>query len=258
MVCMHQNTITANNRGRTSKRFSKPEYVDSLTNCFKDFRNVHFVTAGSMDRKVSNTNGLPNIVEHSVASTSGDKWKSVYNGFKHSINNVGTSAGFEVFDVVGGKISWHHHSDSEGRKPFRVYDMASVGEYYRNSLDIQNLLREYPKAFINYDTEEFAKCIYINWWGHEKGAKLEVFEDNKPLTLRQIYQADPLYVATSPAVTLKHSRNKPHFGRNNCQHMFRVRRSSPTSTIKVKATSPFGEVYEEIFVGKKDFLQLTH
>lgn len=254
VVCMHHIAFTANNKGRISKRFSTPEYVDSLTNCFKDFRNVHFVTSGTMDRRVSKSKEIPNIVEHAVASTSGDRWRCGYNGFE-SINAAGTTAGFEIFDVVGKRISWHHRSESGERKPFRVYDISSVGEYYRNNLDVQNLLREYPKTFINYDTREFAKYIYINWWGHERGAKLEVFEDNKPLKVRQIYQADPLYVATSSALTLKHSRKKPRMSRNNCSHMFRVQRTSPTSTIKVRSTSPFGEVCEEVFVGKKVFLE---
>lgn len=256
VVCMHNTAFTVNSRGRISKRFSKPEHLDSLTNCFKDFRNVHFVTAGSMDRRISQSKELPNIIEHSVASTSGDRWRNGYNGFE-SINNGGVPAGFEIFDIEGKEMSWHHRSESGDSKPFRVYDIASVGEYYRNNLDMQNLLREYPKTFINYDKREFAKYIYINWWGNEKGAKLEVFEDNKPLRVRQIYQADPLYVVTSPTASLKNSRNKPRMSRNNCQHMFRVQRTSSTSVIRVRATTPFGAVYEEAFIGNKPFSQYT-
>ena len=253
VVCMHNSVFTANSKRRISKRFSEPKDVDSLTNCFAGFENVHFVTAGTMNRRISHTKELPHIIEHAVASTSGDKWKTGYNGFE-SINGGGVPAGFEIFDVKKSNISWHHCSEKGDSKPFRTYDMASVGEYYRNNLDIQNLLREYPKTFINYDTPEFAKYIYINWWGYEKGAKLEVFEDNKPLRVRQVHHADPQYVATSSALTLKHSRNKPRFGRNSCQHMFRVQRTLPTSTIKVRSTTPFGKVFEEIITGHKQFL----
>lgn len=254
VVCMRNTVFTTTGKGRISKRLSKPEHVDSLTNCFKDFSNVHFVTAGSLDRRISKAKELPNITEHAVASSSGDRWRTGYNGFE-SINSGGITAGFEIFDINGRKISWHHRTEKGETKPFRVYDMASVGEYYRDNIDMQNLLREFPKTFINYGTEEFSKYVYINWWGSEKGAKLRVFEDNKPLRVRQIYQTDPLYVVTSPAITLKHSRKKPRLGRNNCQHLFRVQRTSPTSTIKVEATDPFGRVHEEIFVGKKRFLQ---
>lgn len=257
VVCMHQTAFTANSKNRISKRFSKPEELDSLTNCFAGFKNVHFVTAGLTDRKVFRTKELPNIIEHEVGSTSGDRWKTGYNGYEQ-IAPAGVPAGFEVFDIKGRKISWHYTDENGNSKPFRVYDMAEVGKYYRENIDMQNLLREYPKTFINYDTPEFAKQVYINWWGHEKGAKLEVFEDNKPLRVRQIHQADPLFVATSSALTLKHSRNKkPRMGRNNCSHLFRVERTSTTSTIKVKATNPFGEVYEEILVGNKEFLPQT-
>lgn len=256
VVCMHNIAITANSKGRVSKRFSKPEEVDSLTNCFKEFGNVHFVTSSSQDRRVSRANEYPNIVEHALAPTSGDRWRCGYNGFQ-SMNSAGTIAGFEVFDVEQERMSWHHRAESGEIKPFRVYDMASVGAYYRDNLHMQNLLREYPKTFINYGTPDFTNYIYINWWGNEAGAKLEVFEDNKPLRVRQIHQADPLYVVSSPANTLKNSSNKPRFGRNNCQHMFRVKRTSPTSVIRVRTTSPFGVVCEELFVGNKPFSPTT-
>jgi hypothetical protein len=212
-----------------------------------------FVTAGSTDRRVFRAKELPNIIGHEVGSTSGDRWRTGYNGYEQ-INTAGVPAGFEIFDVKGRKITWHYRSETGDSKPFRVYDMAGVGEYYRENLDMQNLLREYPKTIINYGAKEFSKFVYINWWGHERSAKLQVFEDNKPLRVRQIWQADPLFVATSTAITLKHSRNKPRFGRNNCPHLFRVQRTSPTSTIKVRSTDPFGRVSEEIFVGKKPFL----
>ena len=252
VVCMHQQAFTTNSRGRISKRFTKPEFVDTLALCFKDFKNVHFVTSGSMDRRLSRSKEYPNITEHALASTSGDKWRTGYNGYK-LINSAGVSAGFEIFDCKEGELSWYHHSKSDKTKPFRVYDMASVGAYYRDKLEIQNILREYPKTFINYGDSEFSKYIYINWWGYEEGAKLIVLEDNKPLRVRQIMHADPLYVSTSPAVTFKHSRSKPNFSRNNCQHMFRVQRTSPTSTIRVVAQDPFGRVYEERFAGSKPF-----
>ena len=253
VVCMHQNTFATNSKHRISKRLSKPEDVDSITNCFTGFNNVHFVTSGSSDRQVSKPKELPHIVEHAVASTSGDRWHTGYNGHEQ-INQKGVPAGFEIFDVEGSKIKWRHISDKCDNKPFRVYDMAKVGEYYRENLDIQNLVRNYQKTIINYAAPEFAKFIYVNWWGDDPGAKLEVFEDNKPLRVRQIWQADPQFVVTSTAVTLKHSRNKPRFGRNNCPHLYRAQRTSPTSTIRVKTTDPFGVVHEEIIAGSKPFM----
>ncbi|MBO5962091.1 MAG: calcineurin-like phosphoesterase C-terminal domain-containing protein [Alistipes sp.] len=254
VVCMHHNTFATNSKNRISKRLSKPEDVDSITNCFADFKNVHFVTSGSNDREVSRSKELPHIVEHAVASTSGDRWHTGYNGHEQ-INQKGVPAGFEIFDVEGSKIKWRHISDKCDSKPFRVYDMAKVGEYYRENLDIQNLVRNYQKTIINYAAPEFAKFIYVNWWGDDPGAKLEVFEDNKPLRVRQIWQADPQFVVTSTAVTLKHSRNKPRFGRNNCPHLYRVQRTSPTSTIRVRTTDSFGVVHEEIIAGSKPFMQ---
>lgn len=254
VVCMHQTTITTNSRNRISKRYTKPEYVDSLTNCFAEFKRVHFMTSGNMDRRIFYPKELPNITEHSLASSSGDRWRLGQNGFR-SMNGGGVTAGVEVFDIRKDSISWHYRTEHNEHKTFRAYDMAEVGKYYNESLEIQNLLREYPKTFINYGSKEFEKYIYINWWGLEKGASLKVYEDNKPLRVRAIFQADPLYVVTSPATSFKGGRNKPNFSRNNCQHLFRVERTSPTSTIKIVSQDPFGRVEEEIFTGAKPFFR---
>lgn len=254
VVCMHQTTITTNQRNRISKRYSKPEYVDSLTNCFAEFKRVHFMTSGNMDRRIFYPKELPNITEHSLASSSGDRWRLGYNGFL-SMNGGGVPAGVELFDVCKDSIAWHYRNERNERKSFRVYDMSEVGKYYKENTDIQNLLREYPKTFINYGLKDFEKYIYINWWGLEKGASLKVYEDNRSLRVRPIFQADPLYVATSPAITLRSSRGrKPGFSRNNCQHLFRVERTSPTSTIKVVTEDPYGRIEEEVFSGHKPFI----
>lgn len=253
VVCLHNTVFTATSKKRISKRLSKPEDVDSLTNCFAEFKNVHFFTSSNWIRRVSHTKELPNITEHSLASVSGNRWGLGYIGYE-SIGTTGVPGGFEVFAADGRNLSWQYISDRCSDKPFRVYDMASVGRYYRETLEMQNLLREYPKTFIDYGSkEEMSKYIYINWWGFEDGAKLEVFEDNRPLRVRQIYQADPQYVTTSPATTLKNSRGKHRFSRNNCPHMFRAQRSSQNSVIRVRATDPFGRIHEEQFVGNKVF-----
>ncbi len=253
VVCLHQTTITTNQRNRISKRYTKPEYVDSLTNCFAEFKRVHFMSSGNMDRRIFYPKELPNIAEHSLASTSGDRWRLGYNGYL-SMNSGGVPAGMEILDTHRDSLSWHYRTEHNELKPFRAYDMAEVGKYYNESLDMQNLLREYPKTFVNYGSKDFEKYIYINWWGLEKGASLKVYEDNRSLRVRQIFQADPLYVTTSPAMTLKSSRGrKPSFGRNTCQHLFRVERTDLSSTIKIVAQDPYGRVYEEIFVGKKPF-----
>ena len=251
VVCMHQATLSASGK-RIWKRYTKPEFVDSLVNCFAEFKNVHFVTTSTNSRALQYPKDWANIVEHNLAPTSGDRWRTGYNGFQ-SISNDGVPAGIEIFDIKGDSISWHYRTELNERKCFRLYDMAEVGKYYNDNLDIQNLLREYPNLFANYGTKEFANQVFINWWGNERGAKLEVFEDNQPLRIRSIRQSDPQYISTSPSQTLKTSRRKPQFGRNSCPHLFRVERTSPTSVIRVRATTPFGEIFEESFVGNKPF-----
>lgn len=252
VVCMHNAAIWPGSKGRVSRRFTHREQVDSLVNCFKDFKSVHFMTSSTWIRRITKSNKeMQNITEHAVASTSGDSWGRGYHGYR-LIHNGGADAGFEVMEIEGKKMKWYPYSYADGRKPFRVYDMSSVAKYCRENQDMENLYREYPKTFTNY-TKGFDNFVYVNYWGTEPKSKIEVFENDKKLRVRRVYHTDPLYLVTSHSFHYKNARNKPRFGRNNSQHMFRAKRDSLNSTIRVRTTSPFGDVYEEVFQGEKDF-----
>jgi hypothetical protein len=202
-------------------------------------------------RRTTNAKEMPNITEHSVASTSGDAWGRGYHGFR-LIHNGGADAGFEVMEFEGKKVKWYPYSYADARKPFRVYDMSSVAKYCRETQEMENLYREYPKSFTNY-TNGFDNFIYVNYWGAEPKSKIEIFENDKKLRVKRMYHTDPLYLVTYYSFHYKTARNKPRFGRNNSQHLFRAKRDSLNSTIRVRTTSPFGDVHEEVFQGEKDF-----
>ncbi len=251
VVCMSNTAIIPGSKGKVSRRFTRPEQVDSLVNCFKGFKNVHFVTSGSWTRRVTKSKEMSNITEHSLMSTSGNGWGTGYNGFR-LIHNSGADAGFEVADVDKKRMSWYPYSYADGRKPFRVYDMSSVAKYSRENADMDNLYREYSKQFTNY-SKGFDNFIYVNYWGSEPKSKIEIFENDKKLRVRQIWQTDPLYMVISSAYHYKNARQKPRYGRNNSPHLFRAKRDSLTSTVRVRTTTPDGVVHEEIFKGEKDF-----
>lgn len=66
--------------------------------------------------------------------------------------------------------------------------------------------------------------------------------------MRQIYQEDPLFTISSDVFRLKNSRKKPTIRKNTCQHLFRVKTSSPESPVRIRTTDRFGNVCEETIV----------
>lgn len=240
VVCMHHSVVRMSNKGKLIKALSKAEDTDSLVSCFSDFNSVRFVTAHIHRRRISQPKELKNITEHTVTSLSGNNWETGYNGFPH-ICSDGSPAGFELFDYDGRELQWQFCPVGDETLPFRLYDMRKVGEQYRGDVDIQNMLRAYPGKRMNYGDESYADYVYINYWCEEPGSKLEVWDDTKQLKVRRIYHDDPIYTRATTVIRHKNARGrKLTVGRNNSQHLFRVKTDSTSTHLRVRAVDSFG------------------
>ena len=248
VVCMHHNTIRTNNKGLMVKALTKEADADSLIACFKDFKNVRFLTGHSARRRISAPKELPNIMEHSISSISGNGWETALNEFPH-ICADGTDGGFEIFTMDGDSCSWQFHSLQNGNRTFRAYDMNEVRKHYCSDPDTKQLVREHTSR-INYGTSSFADYVYINWWGDEPGAKLEISANGNALKPKRIYQDDPLFTQASTVVRLRNARGRRQvsFSKNNCQHLYRVKADSTMTTLHIRATDPFGRIFEDSIV----------
>lgn len=243
---MHHNAFRSSPKGALVNSFTDKRWLDSLTHCLRDFGNVHFFTGHSHRKRTAVSSELPNIVEHDLPSASGNAWVTVFDGFRHLCPD-GTAPGFDICTMDGRDISWMYRTEEHGNAAFRAYDMNEVGKYYRENEDVRRFVKEYP-ARIDYGSQTFADCVYINWWGFEPAAKIEVWENDKPLKVRQIYQEDPLFAVSSDVFRLKNSRKKPTIRKNTCQHLFRVKTSSPESPVRIRTTDRFGNVCEETII----------
>ncbi|MGN0091622.1 MAG: calcineurin-like phosphoesterase C-terminal domain-containing protein [Alistipes sp.] len=252
VVCMHHNAFRTATKGAVSSAFSEQKWLDSLVGCFRQFDNVHFFTGHSHRKRLSVSAQLPNIVEHDLPSASGNAWATVFDGYAHVCPD-GTSPGFEVCDIVGRDIAWRYCTEEYGYRTFRAYDMRSVGKYYRENNDVRNFIKEYPER-LDYGMETFGSYVYINWWCYEPEAKLEVWEGDKQLKARQVYQEDPLYTVAADVFRLKNSRGrKPTIRKNSCQHLFRVKPLGDSTALRIRTTDRFGNVFEEEFRRPSDF-----
>ncbi len=252
VVCMHHNAFRVNGKGSLSCTFSEERWLDSLTSCFRSFANVHFFTGHSHRKRLSESAQLPNITEHDLPSASGNAWATAFDGFAHVCPD-GTDPGFEVCDICGNDLRWQYRTELHGNRTFRTYDMSEVGKYYRANSDVRNFVKEYPDR-IDYGAESFGGYVYINWWGYEPRATLEVWEGDRPLKVKRTYQDDPLYTVASDVFRLKNSRGrKPAIRKNNCLHLFRVKPESDSTILRIRTTDRFGVVFEEQMTRPKAF-----
>ncbi len=248
IVCMHHPAMRTSNKGNIIKSFTEPQYVDSLLNCLKEFNRVRLVTAHNHRRRISAPKALKNITEHNIASLSGSNWESGYNGYPLLCSD-GAPAGFEIFDWQGRKVQWEYRTIYEPERTFRAYDMRAVGEYYRQDEDVKKMLHAYPNKRVDYGAKDFAKYVYINYWADEPKSKLEVWEGNKRLKPKQIYQDDPLFTVSTVVIRHRNARGrKLSFGRNSSHHLYRVKPDSASTVIKIRTTDPFGRTFVDSLV----------
>jgi hypothetical protein len=112
----------------------------------------------------------------------------------------------------------------------------------------------YNKYVHGYGTKSTDNKILINVWNYNKNWKVEAIENGKSLAVTRIATYDPLHILcydmqryyqgntpTSDFVTIK------------TDHMFECTASSATSTVTIKVTDEFGNVYTENMSRPKAF-----
>ena len=123
----------------------------------------------------------------------------------------GSDAGFVVASVDGGKLRCDYRTHLYGRKVLRAYDMNAVGEYYRNDSLVRMQRRLYPDR-ADYGREEYANCVYVNYWGYLPGHRVELFEGGVPARSRAgrrrrpALQHQPLPARTGTETRLQEGR----------------------------------------------------
>ena len=164
--------------------------VDSLDALFSRFERVHIFSGHAHRTLYTQDADYPRFDQYVLPATSGDMW--VANNDFQALCPDGSDAGFVVASVDGGKLRCDYRTHLYGRKVLRAYDMNAVGEYYRNDSLVRMQRRLYPDR-ADYGREEYANCVYVNYWGYLPGHRVELFEEGYPLEVVQVEDEDPLY-----------------------------------------------------------------
>lgn len=256
-------------RSRLKKDGADPDsLLNEFTALFKDFPSVHFLTGHThknlLCRGSDDTSKYPyiaNITDHNITAVCGCWWQTKAQGGL-SLSCDGGPSGFEVFHMDGKDMDWYFVSNDDGAsEQFRVFDMNAVRDYYRQSREVQLMLRHYPERTDYRNVED--NLVLINVWAWENTWKIEVTENGKALDVKQKKMENPQYTLSYylPKMSWEDGLSKQRWAEKYGApapnpHIFCVHASSAESTLVVTVTDGFGRRYTRTVERPKAFSKL--
>ena len=222
---------------------------------FSGFDQVHFLTGHS--HRVANSTSS-NWFEHNCGAVCATWWWSgKFNPGIH-IGTDGSEGGYAIFNITGTDFKWqykptNHEIDCQVRSYDRNEIQITAEKYIPSALDANKTkFEEYAKA---WTSESTANEVYINVWNYDPDWKIEVTENGKTLSATKVSVEDPLHLIayTAPAINSSKSAVNPTFATSANSHTWKVTASSATSTLDIKVTDRFGNVYTEKMQRPKAF-----
>jgi hypothetical protein len=235
-------------KGQQTNEYRLDDYSDFIS-AFNGFTDVHLLTGHTHDNY--NVDVLGNIQEHNTAGICATWWwTNNLTSNKQHICRDGSPGGYSVYLNDGPNMNWYYKGCNYDKAyQFRAYDLNQV--YIE---DMGSTPSVYNKYVHGYGTKSTDNKILINVWNYNKNWKVEAIENGKSLAVTRIATYDPLHILcydmqryyqgntpTSDFVTIK------------TDHMFECTASSATSTVTIKVTDEFGNVYTENMSRPKAF-----
>ncbi|OFX33182.1 MAG: metallophosphoesterase [Bacteroidetes bacterium GWA2_42_15] len=225
-----------------------------LISALQDFKNVHLLSGHTHINYTVEASG--SLVEHNTAAVCATWWWTGKNGYAgNHICTDGSPGGYGVWEMSGTDARWYYKSVGYAKNyQFRSYDLNKVqitaAKYAPNSTDaaLANAVGAYANANNNNE-------VLINVWGYDPKWKVEVEEAGKALTVNRISTMDPLHIISYNAKRINAGVKAEDltFPTGNTAHMFKATASNSTSTLNIKVTDRFGNVYTETMTRPKDF-----
>lgn len=218
---------------------------DVLKNIVSEFTKVHVLSGHT---HINYTVEEGNIMEHNTAAICATWWWTGKNGYANNhICKDGSPGGYGIWKMNGNDIKWLYKSIGYTEDyQFRAYDLNSVhitsAKYAPNSTDA--LLAPYSDV---YATPSSNNEVLINVWGYDVQWKIEVTENNQPLKVSRVKEKDPLHIISYEALRLNAGATPTDaFETEKTPHFFKVKATTVNSTLTIKVTDRFGNVYTEI------------
>ena len=232
-----------------------------LSEALKDFQNVHIWTGHTHYNYHSHPSAYPNIHENNVAGICGTWWWTGYYTNRH-ICKDGSPGGYEVVYVNGKDIKWEYHSmEDNGNAQFRAFDMNKVRSFYSSNSYLQTYFTNNPSK-MNYASsayDNYANSVMLNIFNYDTDWKVEADEilANGSIIARtpvRVAAEDPLHTIAYTLERLKRNLSlSTDFQSYKNAHMFRIPTSSASTTVNIKVTDSFGNVFTKEFKRPNEF-----
>ena len=226
--------------------------ASTLAGILKPYPEVHLYTAHT--HTVYNTDqlGTDHLYEHNAGSICGTWWWSGKETPGVHIGQDGSPGGYTILDITGTSFKWQYKATGAGVDyQFRTYDRNEI--HLTKDKYVPNSNGTYTFDASRWATANSANEVYINVWNWDPSWKVEVSEGGAPLAVSQVLnEKDPLHLVAYTAKRIN-KNSKPTFDTNTNNHMFKVTASSATSTLDIKVTDRFGNVYTETMTRPKAF-----
>ncbi|GGW24788.1 calcineurin-like phosphoesterase C-terminal domain-containing protein [Arenibacter certesii] len=225
----------------------------TLINCLKDFSTVHVLSGHThVNYRIEEEE---NIMEHNTAAICATWWWTGRNGYAgNHICKDGSPGGYGIWQMNGKDVQWRYKSIGyEEDYQFRSYDLNQVhitaSEFAPNTTEETLAPYAGPYTQKNVNNE-----VLINIWGYDSQWEIEVTENNNKLNVTRVNTKDPLHIISYDALRLNVGATPTGaFVTNDTAHLFKVTASAPSTTLEIKVTDRFGNVYTENMVRPKAF-----
>ncbi len=231
--------------------------ANALVNSFEGFTNVHILSGHT---HINYSVEEASLMEHNTAAVCATWWWTGKNGYAgNQICRDGSPGGYGVWAIDGTDVKWYYKSIGHAMDyQFRSYDLNRV------HITAEQFAPNASEADMAMYSGEFADAnasndVLINVWGYEPEWEIEVKEAGVTLDVTPVTGLDPLHIISYEAKRLNAgSTPTSSFVTRPTSHLFKVTASGPATTLEIKVTDRFGNVYNENMARPKEFTYLMN
>lgn len=226
---------------------------NKLLGALSGFKKIHFLTGHT--HRVAN-NHTDNWIDHNSGAVCATWWWTGYLVPGIHIGQDGAPGGYQIFSVSGSDLKWQYKPTGKSVDvQFRTYDRNRI--LLSSAACMPDAPDENKAAFDKvagiWTTQSTANEVYLNVWNYSPDWKIEVTENGKPLTVTKVSGvADPLHILTYCVPRMAETAS-PTFAPSACTHLWKVTAGGPSTTLDIKVTDSFGNVYTETMTRPKTF-----
>ena len=233
------------------------EFTSELENICNGYR-THVMTAHTHVVWNNDKTADKGIFHHNSGAVCGTWWWTGYYTSGLGLCKDGSPSGYYIYNMNGTDVKWRMKpTGKESSHMFRSYDRNEIvlsGANFTPAADASKVTA-FEKSASHWVKPSSDNYVYINVFDYDPSWTVEVTENGKKLSYEVIKVKDPLHLAAYEAKRYNANANptSSFLASTVNSHMFRVKASSPTSTIEIKVTDRFGNSSSESMKRPKAF-----